>query len=327
MNEIFDEKLAFSRKGGNPDMKAHKKSILKKIRQNIPFYLMILPGLLYLFINNYLPLPGLQLAFKRLNYAEGIWGSPWVGLKNFVYLFRSPDSWIIIRNTLLYNAAFISLGTVFSVTIAILLNECSRKWQKRYQTFILIPHLLSYVVVSYIVYAFLGGENGMINNQIFRPLGLSAVSWYTEDKHWPFILVFVNIWKTFGYSSIIYFASIIGIDRTYYEAAQVDGASPLKQIWSITLPLLKPVLITMILLSIGRILYSDFGLFYQVPMNSGMLFDTTNTIDTFVYRGLLESNDVGRAAAANFIQSVLGFVLVLTANMIIRKTEKEHALF
>ena len=167
----------------------------------------------------------------------------------------------------------------------------------------------------------------MINNQLLRPLGFSDISWYTEDKYWPFILVFVNIWKTFGYSSIIYFASIIGIDRTYYEAAEVDGASALKQIRSITIPLLKPVLITMILLSIGRILYSDFGLFYQVPMNSGMLFDTTNTIDTFVYRGLMESNDVGRAAAANFIQSVLGFFLVLTANMIIRKTEKEHALF
>ena len=242
-------------------------------------------------------------------------------------MFRSPDSWIIIRNTLLYNTAFICLGTAFSVTIAILLNECSRKWQKRYQTFILIPHLLSYVVVSYIVYAFLGGENGMINNQLLRPLGFSDISWYTEDKYWPFILVFVNIWKTFGYSSIIYFASIIGIDRTYYEAAEVDGASALRQIRSITIPLLKPVLITMILLSIGRILYSDFGLFYQVPMNSGMLFDTTNTIDTFVYRGLMESNDVGRAAAANFIQSVLGFFLVLTANRIIRKTEKEHALF
>ena len=307
--------------------KTHNKNLAKRIRQSIPFYIMILPGLLYLLINNYLPLPGLQLGFKRLNYAEGVWGSPWVGLKNFKYLFRSPDSWIIIRNTLLYNTAFICLGTAFSVTIAILLNECSRKWQKRYQTFILIPHLLSYVVVSYIVYAFLGGENGMINNQLLRPLGFSDISWYTEDKYWPFILVFVNIWKTFGYSSIIYFASIIGIDRTYYEAAEVDGASALRQIRSITIPLLKPVLITMILLSIGRILYSDFGLFYQVPMNSGMLFDTTNTIDTFVYRGLMESNDVGRAAAANFIQSVLGFFLVLTANRIIRKTEKEHALF
>ena len=307
--------------------KTHNKNLAKRIRQSIPFYIMILPGLLYLLINNYLPLPGLQLAFKRLNYAEGVWGSPWVGLKNFKYLFRSPDSWIIIRNTLLYNTAFICLGTAFSVTIAILLNECSRKWQKRYQTFILIPHLLSYVVVSYIVYAFLGGENGMINNQLLRPLGFSDISWYTEAKYWPFILVFVNIWKTFGYSSIIYFASIIGIDRTYYEAAEVVGASALNQIRSITIPLLKPVLITMILLSIGRILYSDFGLFYQVPMNSGMLFDTTNTIDTFVYRGLMESNDVGRAAAANFIQSVLGFFLVLTANRIIRKTEKEHALF
>lgn len=308
-------------------MKAHRKSLFKRIRQSLPFYLMMLPGLTYLIINNYLPLPGLQLAFRRLNYAQGIWKSPWVGLKNFSYLFRSPDSWIIIRNTLAYNAVFIFFGTAFAVMVAILLNECSSRWQKRYQTLILIPHLLSYVVVSYIAYAFLGNENGMINNQILGPLGISTISWYTEDRYWPFILVFVNIWKTFGYSSVIYFASIVGIDKTYYEAAEVDGASAWKQIWSITLPLLKPVLITMILLSLGRILYSDFGLFYQVPMNSGMLFDTTNTIDTFVYRGLLESNDIGRAAAANFIQSVMGFFLVLTANMIVRKVEKEYALF
>lgn len=308
-------------------MKKHNKSLLKRLKQNFPFFLMILPGLCYLIINNYFPLPGLQLAFKKLNYAQGVWKSPWVGLKNFTYLFRSPDSWIIIRNTLLYNSVFIIFGTAFSVMIAILLNECSKKWQKRYQTFILIPHLLSYVVLSYIAYAFLGAENGMINNQILRPLGASPISWYTEDKYWPFILVFVNIWKTFGYSSIIYFASIIGFDKTYYEAAEVDGASAWKQIWSITLPLLKPVLITMILLSVGRILYSDFGLFYQVPMNSGMLFNTTNTIDTFVYRGLLQTNDIGRAAAANFIQSIMGFVLVMSANMIVRKVEKEYALF
>ena len=268
-------------------MEKCKIKLSKRIRQNFPFYIMITPGLCYLIINNYLPLPGLQLAFKKMNYAKGIWDSPWVGIKNFTFLFRSPDSWIIIRNTILYNIVFIFLGTAFSVFIAILLNECSRKWQKRYQTLILIPHLLSYVVVSYIAYAFLGAENGMINNQILRPLGLDPISFYTEDKYWPFILVFVNIWKTFGYSSIIYFASIIGIDRTYYEAAEVDGASAWTQIWSITLPLLKPVLITMLLLSVGRILYSDFGLFYQVPMDSGMLFNTTNTIDTFVYRGLL----------------------------------------
>ena len=161
-------------------MKKCKIKLSKRIRQNFPFYIMIAPGLCYLIINNYLPLPGLQLAFKKMNYAKGIWDSPWVGIKNFTFLFRSPDSWIIIRNTILYNIVFIFLGTAFSVFIAILLNECSRKWQKRYQTLILIPHLLSYVVVSYIAYAFLGAENGMINNQILRPLGLDPISFYTD---------------------------------------------------------------------------------------------------------------------------------------------------
>ena len=304
-----------------------RHGLLKKLIKHAPFYLMMLPGFTYLIINNYLPLPGLQLAFKRLNYSVGIWKSDWVGLKNFRFLFKSIDSRIIIRNTILYNIVFIVLGTSFAVFVAILLSEVSSGWQKRYQTVILIPHLISYVVVGYIAYAYLGGENGMINNQILKPMGLSPVSFYTEDKYWPFILIFVHIWKSFGYSSVIYFASIVGIDRTYYEAAEIDGASAWDQVWSITIPLLKPVIITMTLLALGRVMYSDFGLFYQVPQNTGLLFNTTNTIDTYVYRGLLESNDVGRAAAANFIQSILGFLMVLSANAVVRKIGKEYALF
>lgn len=313
---------------GNRSDIAKRGNLGREIRKHLPIYLMIAPGFFYMLINNYLPLPGLMLAFKRFKYSQGIWGSMWNGLNNLKFLFRSPDSWIIIRNTLCYNLVFIVLGTIFSIAVAILLNEVrSKRKQQAYQTFILIPYLLSYVIVSYIVYALLGGDNGMINNQILRPLGHAGVSWYTQAQYWPFILVIVQLWKSFGYCSIIYFASVIGIDRTYYEAAVVDGASPWRQITHITLPLLKPVIITLTLLSIGRILYSDFGLFYQVPMNSGMLFSATNTIDTFVYRGLLETNDIGRASAAGFIQSVLGFVLVLTSNAIVRKVEKENALF
>ena len=289
---------------------------------------MMLPGLAYIIINNYMPLAGLQLAFKKFKYSLGIWGSPWNGVKNFTYLFKTGDAWIIIRNTLGYNLIFILLGTLLAIVVAILLNEVQRKrLQQTYQTVILIPYLISYVIVSYIVYALLGESNGMINNSIMKALGHNPVPWYTDPKYWPYIMTIVQLWKSFGYSSIIYFATILGIDKAYYEAAVVDGAGAWKQITGITLPMLKPVIITLTLLSIGRIFYSDFGLFYQVPMNTGLLYNATNTIDTYVYRGLLETNDIGRASAAGFIQSVLGFLLVLGTNAVVRSVEKEQALF
>lgn len=301
---------------------------MRKIKRFWPMYLMMLPGFAYLVINNYMPIPGLMLAFKKFKYPRGIWGSDWCGFKNFTFLISSKDLWLIVRNTLLYNVIFILLGTILSVAIAILLNEVrSKRLQQSFQTVILIPHLLSYVIISYIVYALFGAESGMINNSILRPLGVTPISWYTEDRHWPVILTCVYLWKSFGYSSIVYFATLVGFDRTYYEAAMVDGATTWQQISRITLPLLKPVIITLTLFSVGRIFYSDFGLFYQVPMNSGMLYETTSTIDTYVYRGLLEDNNIGRASAATFIQSIMGFILVLAANLTVRRFERENALF
>lgn len=309
-------------------MQSVHKSFFRKLKRFLPLYMMMLPGLIYIIINNYMPLSGLQLAFKKFKYTLGIWGSNRNGVKNFTYLFKTGDAWVIIRNTLGYNLIFIILGTLLAILVAILLNEIQRKRQQQiYQTIILIPHLISYVIVSYIVYALLGESNGMVNNSILIPLGLEPAAWYTDAKYWPYILSFVQLWKTFGYSSIIYFASILGIDKSYYEAAVVDGASTWKQITHITLPMLKPVIITLTLLSIGRIFYSDFGLFYQVPMNTGLLYSATSTIDTYVYRGLLETNDIGRASAAGFIQSVLGFLLVLGTNAAVRAVEKEQALF
>jgi putative aldouronate transport system permease protein len=309
-------------------MVTEKNNLGRRIRKHLPLYFMLLPGLAYIVINNYMPLAGLQLAFKKFKNSLGIWGSPWNGFKNFTYLFRTGDAWIIIRNTLGYNLMFIILGTLMAIVVAILLDSVRQKrLQQTYQTIILIPYLISYVIVSYIVYAMLGESNGMINNSILKALGQQAVPWYSDPKYWPYILTFVQLWKTFGYSSIIYFATILGIDKSLYEAAVVDGASTWQQITRITLPMLKPVIITLTLLSIGRIFYSDFGLFYQVPMNTGLLYNATNTIDTYVYRGLLETNDVGRASAAGFLQSVLGFLLVLGTNAIVRKVEKEQALF
>lgn len=272
---------------------------------------------------------GLILAFKRFNYSLGIWQSPWVGLSNFTYLFTGNEALQIIRNTICYNLVFIVLGTILAITVAILLNDVRNvKIKKTYQTLILIPYLISIVIVSYIVFAFLSQDSGFVNNTLLKALGRKdSISWYTSPKYWPVILTFVYLWKSFGYNSIIYYATIIGIDETYFEAARIDGATRWQQVWYITLQCLKPTIITLTLLSIGRVFYSDFGLFYQVPMDSGPLLNATNTIDTYVYRALLTLNDVGRSSAAGFMQSVMGFIVVFSANLLVNKIDKDNALF
>ena len=305
-----------------------KRRFVTAVKKYWPLYLMTLPSLLYLVINNYLPMSGLVIAFKQYNAQKGIWWSPNIGLKNFEFLFTTKDAWVITRNTLAYNAVFILLGTVFSVAVAILLNELhSALGRKVYQTVTLVPFMVSIVVVSYLANAFLDTENGFINNSILEPLGLDPVSWYSTPGPWPVILVLVNLWKNFGYNCIIYYATLVGINREYYEAAVIDGAGRWQQIRYITLPGLKTTIITLTLLSVGRIFYSDFGLFYQVPMNSGPLFDVTNTIDTYVFRGLMQSNNIGMASAAGFYQSLVGFVLVMLANGIVKKISPENALY
>lgn len=300
---------------------------MAKRKMTLALFSMMVPGLIYLVINNYIPMAGLTIAFKRFDYSKGIWGSEWCGLSNFTYLFKTQDAFNIIRNTVLYNLTFIILGTLMAVTVAVMLNLLRGSMNKKvYQTVILIPYLISMVVVSYIVYGFLSQENGFLNNMIVS-MGGESVSWYTQSKYWPFILTIVNLWKGFGYTSILYYATVIGIDSSLYEAATVDGAGRWKQIWHVTLPGLRGTIITMVLLNIGRMFYSDFGLFYQVPMRSGLISSVTDTIDVFVYKALTQLNDVGRASAAGFLQSILGFILVFGANMIIRKVDEESALF
>ncbi|MEG2021813.1 MAG: ABC transporter permease subunit [Oscillospiraceae bacterium] len=293
----------------------------------LPVYLMMLPGLIYLFINNYMPLPGLVVAFKQYNAKKGIYGSDWVGLKNFEYLFKTSDAWVITRNTILYNVAFIAVNTFMAIAIAIILSELTSKMKKGYQSAILLPNLISSVIIGYLVFAFLSVENGFVNKTILPIFGIDAISWYSEAKYWPFILIFVNAWKTVGYSCIIYLSTIMGIDRSIYESARIDGASKWQQIKYLTIPLLKPTIIMLTLMAVGRIFYSDFGLFYQVPMNQGALYSTTNTIDTYVYRGLLQVGNISMSAAAGVYQSLVGFALVLGANLLVRKIDKDSALF
>lgn len=307
-------------------MPAKKKK--KNWKRYLPIYGLALPGLIYLFCNNYLPMFGIVIAFKKLNFSKGIWASEWCGLDNFKFLFQSSTAWTIIRNTILYNVGFIILGTISAVLFAIFLNEIRKKFaSKTYQTLILLPYLISWVIVSYLVFAFLGADTGLINNSILKPLGLATINWYNETKYWPVIILFVYIWKSAGYSMIIYYSSIVGISQDYFEAARIDGATKWQQIKSITLPLLKPTVITMFILSVGRIFNSDFGLFYQVPKNSGVLYPVTQTIDVYVYNALMKNSDYGMSSAASVFQSVVGFALVLVANYIIRKSNKESALF
>lgn len=299
----------------------------RALRRYLPLYLMALPGMIYMFINNYMPLPGLVLAFKKYNAKKGIFGSPFVGFKNFKYLFATKDAFIITRNTLLYNIGFIIVNTIMAVFVAILLAEITSRIKKVYQSMILLPYMISMVIVSYLVFGFLSTENGFINNSILKPLGRDSIVWYMEQKYWPFILVFVSAWKGVGYNCVVYLASILGIDRSIYESAAIDGATKWQQIFKITIPLLQPVIIMMTMLAVGRIFYSDFGLFYQVPQNQGALFAVTNTIDTYVYRGLLELGDMSMSSAAGLYQSVVGFVLVLGSNFLVRKIDPENALF
>lgn len=309
-------------KGGN---RLQKKSSGQK---HWTLILFMVPGLVYLLINNYIPMAGIMLAFKKVNYTLGISKSPWCGLSNFKYLFKTKDAAIIFRNTVLYNLAFIVLGTAAAVATAILLGEVKKKkLLKIYQTSILLPHILSTAVIAYLAFAFLSKDSGFLNNAIIKPLGGDAISWYSKPKYWPYILTFIQLWRSVGYTTIMYYATLVGIDTSYYEAAAIDGASTWDQIRYITLPCLKTTIITLTIMNLGRMFYSDFGLFYQVPMNNGLLFNATNTLDTYVYRGLLELNDIGRASAACFIQSVLGFVLVWGANALTRKVDPDSAVF
>ena len=300
--------------------------ILYKNKAVGPLDFMALPCALYFLINNYFPMFGIFIAFKKINYSVGIWGSDWVGLDNFKYLFATQDAWIMTRNTLAYNAVFIIVGNIVGLLLGIMLYEIINKtWQKIFQTTILLPQLVSMVIVAYIVYGFFSKDVGFINNAIIGKE--NAIDFYSEKEYWPWILTFVNTWKQMGYNAIIYLSAIAGIDKSLYEAAKVDGSTKAQQIFRITIPMLKSTVITLLIMQVGRIFYSDFGLFLQVPMQSGALFKVTQTIDTYVYRALMTLNQIGKASAASVYQSIVGFITVAIVNGIIRKVDRENAMF
>jgi ABC-type polysaccharide transport system, permease component len=304
----------------------------RRKKMNVALYLMVLPGALFFLVFNYLPMFGSLIAFKQWRFGSGgflrnFLSSPWVGLKNFEYLFKTSDAWLITRNTLAYNALIIALGLVFAVAVAIVMSLLRNvRLAKVYQTLLFMPYFLSWIVVGFFAFSLFSVDKGLINHAL-KGLGLSPVAWYFVREPWPFILVAFALWKSVGYNSVIYFAAIASIDPTLYEAATVDGASLWQKVRYVTLPSLVPLMTVLTLMAIGRIFYADFGLFYQLPRNSGPLIPVTNVIDTYVYRGLQKMGDIGMSAAAGLYQAVVGFVLVLASNAVVRRVNEENALF
>jgi putative aldouronate transport system permease protein len=305
----------------------------RRSRTNLALLSMVIPGTLVLLVFSYLPMPlGIVIAFKHIRYGNSffqtIFGSPWTGFKNFEFLFKTPDAWRITRNSIFYNALFIVLGNTASVAIAIGLDGMRAKRAARfYQNVLFLPWFFSWVVISTLVFSFLSMDLGLLNKRLLPALGLAPVSWYTVPGYWPFILVFVNLWKYTGYGCVVYLAAIAGIDPNYFEASALDGAGRWQTIRHVMIPLISYVIIIQVLLALGRIFFCDFGLFFNVPKNNGMIYRWTDVIDTYVYRALTNTQDMGLAAAAGTYQALVGFVLVLGANTVVRKIDPEKSLF
>ncbi len=297
-----------------------------RTRRSLALFSMALPGLLYIFIFKYLTMFGVVVAFKNYRTADGIFGSQWVGFKNFQFLFGTDLIWRAIRNTLLLQSVFIVVGLCVSLVIAILVYEIYTSiWTRFYQTTLFFPQFISWVLVGYFVFALLN-EDGLVNN-VLTLVGLSPLDWYRSPQYWPFILTFAALWKGAGIGSLLYLAGMLGIDPQLYEAARIDGASKWQEIRHITLPLLLPIIIINLLIAIGGVFNADFGLFFQVTRNSPTLYPTTDVMDTFIYRSLLQLGNVGMAAAAGLFQATVGFVLVLLSNWLVRRWDPERSLF
>lgn len=304
-----------------------KRSRVSRLIANRTMIFMIAPAVIYFFIFSYLPMMGVVLAFKEFRYDLGIFHSPWVGLDNFRFFFLSGDALRVTLNTFMYNAVFIIVNNALEIVAAILLAELSSKiFRKISQTVMLLPYFLSWVVVGAIAYNLFNFEHGAINS-FLRFVGLAPLEFYTTPEYWKYILVFISAWKAVGYGAIFYLAAIMGVDKESYDAADIDGANLFQRIWHITIPAIRPTIIILVLLSIGGIFRGDFGLFYQLIGGNGLLYQSTDVIDTYAYRSLMVDNEIGMSAAIGFYQSILCFITILTANYLVRRVEKDYALF
>lgn len=287
---------------------------------------LCIPGIISLILFNYLPMCGIIIAFKDYNPIKGIFKSKWIGLDNFKYFFLSQDAFRTIRNTLLYSVEFLILDLVFGVLVAVLLyNLKSAKGVKIYHTIMLIPRFISIIVIAYMAYGFLNPTRGILN-EIIKHFGGTEVSWYTEPAYWPAIITVVYIWKSLGAGCLYYYAALTGIDTALFEAAEIDGANVLQKTWHVAVPELIPIMVMTTILGIGAIFQGDIGLFYNVPRNTGLLYEATDIINTYTYRALL-GGSLEKSAAVGLFQSIVGFILVVSTNAIIRKISPENSMF
>lgn len=304
-----------------------KKGIVHELVKNRILFLMLLPVLAYFFINNYLPMIGVYYAFVQFDFTSSLFQMDFVGLKNFEFLWKSGKLTELTYNTIGYNLAFIGLGNVMAITVAILVSEIKSKWFKKVsQSVLFLPYFVSFVILSVIVFNMFNYEQGVLNT-VLKQLGAEPVDVYSQPKLWIVLIVIFYLWKNFGYSMVIYLASITGISEEYYEAAKIDGANSFQRAWHITVPMLKNTFVILLLFSLGSIMKGQFDLFYQMVGNNGLLYSTTDIIDTYVYRSLKVTFDMGMATAAGVYQSIFGFTLIMVVNAVIRKVNKDYALF
>ncbi len=305
-----------------------KHKFLQDLKKNRVLWLFLLPTIIFYVIHNYLPMVGLYFAFTDFNFRKGLFGSPFVGFKNFEFLFVSGTLTRLTLTTIAYNVVFIVLGNIMKLGTAIIIDQVSgRLFKKVNQTLILMPHFVSFVILGLFAYNIFSYENGLINNIVVNVLGGEPLSFYTNASWWPFIITFFEIWKTLGYGTVTYLATIKGISREYYEAARVDGATVFQQIRYITIPSVKPTFIILLTYAMGSIVRGQFALFYQLIGNNGLLFSTTDILDTYVYRATMHNFDYGVGTAVGLYQSILGFGIVMLVNYFIKKKEPDHALF
>ena len=301
--------------------------LLHEFKKNWMLFLMLAPVLIFFAINNYLPMVGIYYAFTRFSFTGGLFGSPFIGLKNFEFLFNSQTLYNITKNTILYNLVFIFLGNLLQIFVAILINEMiGKSFIKVAQTIMFFPYFVSYVIMGVIVYNLCNYEVGFVNGTL-KSLSMSPLDIYNMPSIWPLMMVLLYLWKWVGYGTVIYLATILGINREYYEAAQIDGANIFQQIRHITLPHIKPTFIILLLFAMGGIMRGQFELFYQVVGNNGNLFSTTDIIDTYVYRSLVTNFDIGMGTAAGLYQSAFEFLLIVTINWLVKRRNPEYALF
>ena len=304
-----------------------KHGVLYEVKKNRVLFLMILPAMLVVLVFSYIPLNGLVLAFKDFRYAQGVWGSPWNGLENFRFLFSSGKGWLLTRNTILYNIVNLFISQGLALIVAIILSEMRHeRFKKTTQSVIFLPYFISWIIVGAFVQNIFNYETGTLNNFLVS-LGMPRINMYELPFAWIFVIVFFNAWKWVGYNSVIYIAAITGLDRECFEAASIDGANVWQKIRYITIPGIKPTMIIIFLLNLGKVLRGDFQMFYQIIGMNGQLYDITDVIDTYVFRSLLSGTDMGMTAAATLYQSVMCFVIINIANMVVKKIDPDYALF